>query len=264
LKSNFKETIEYLERQPGAMLIIGIVLVMPVVLAPFQGKMNQLSLKHFLFFAAGVSLLLFELRSWLRRRRRRSPARSSRPGYATRAPLTAEGFPEGAESEGIAVDLYFEGEKPAFGDLCQICGDSHPGFPPSGRFNFKALAPYGFEQLDDYYGIKSSTKEGAEVVVWLFPLVGGEEVCHHHGPYDGVRLAFNILCNSPRRASDFTKAVSTFAQVLKTRNFYPLRGLDLGNPPDLGVIEQDIEKVIQFWKSQGIEPGSEAAMEIEI
>jgi hypothetical protein len=264
LKFNFKEMIEHLEQQPGGLLIIGIVLVMPVGLAPFYGKMDQLSLKHFLFFVAGVSLLLLELRFWLRRRQRRSPAKSSRPGYAIHAPLTAEGFPEGAEAEGLAVDLYFEGEKPVFGDLFQICGDTHPEFPPSGRFNFQALAQYGFQQMDDYYGIKSTAKEGTDVVIWLFPLVGGKEVCHHHGPYDGVRLAFNILHNSPRRAKDFTKVVAAFAQTLKTRNRYPLRDLDLGNLPDLAVIEQDIQKVIQFWQNQGIKPGSAAALEVEI
>jgi hypothetical protein len=264
LKSNFKETIKYLGRQPGGLLIIGIVLGLPVVLASFQGKINQLSLKHFLLFAAGVSFLLLALRSWPRSQPRRGPIRASRPGYATRAPLTAEGFPEGAETEGIAVDLYFEGEKPAFGDLFQICGDTHPKYPPSGRFNFKALAPYGFQQVDDYYGIKSSGQEGAEVVVWLFPLVGGEEVYHHHGPYDGIRLAFNVLLNSPRRAREFPGVVTAFAQTLKTRNYYPLRGLDLGNPPDLSMIEQDIAKIIQYWENQGVRPGSAEALEIEI
>jgi hypothetical protein len=261
IKTDFKETIEQLERPPNVLLIIGIFLAMSGMLAFFQGKMD---FKYGALFVVGVSLLLFELRSWLRRRRRRGPARSSRPGYGARAPLTAEGFPEGAESEGIAVDLYFEGEKPEFGDLFQICGDTHPKFPPSGRFNFKALSPHGFQPVDDYYGIKSSGKENTDVVIWLFPLVGGEEVYHHHGPYDGIRLAFNILHNSPRRARDFTRVVAAFAQTLKTRNRYPLRDLDLGNPPDLGVIEQDIEKVIQFWKSQGIKPGSEAALEVEI
>jgi hypothetical protein len=264
LKSNFKETIEYLERQPGALLIIASVMVMPVVLALFQGKVNQLSLSSLFAFIGGISFFLFVLCCWRKNRPKRGPARSSRPAYAMRAPLTAEGFPEGAESEGIAVDLYFEGEKPAFGDLFQICGDIHPKYPPSGRFNFKALAPYGFQQVDDYYGIKSSGQEGAEVVVWLFPLVGGEEVCHHRGPYDGVRLAFNILQNPQRCARDFTSVVSVFAQTLKTRNRYPLRDLDLGNPPDLGVIEQDILKVTQFWQSRGIKPGSAAALEIEI
>jgi hypothetical protein len=261
VKTNLKETVQHLEQHPGTLLIIGLFLVMSGILAFFQGKMN---FKYFSLFVVGISCLLFALHSWPGGQRRRSPARSSRPGYGARAPLTTEGFPEGAESEGIAVDLCFEGEKPTFGDLLQICGDTHPEFPPSGRFNFKALSPHGFQQVDDYYGIKSSGKEGTDVVIWLFPLVGGEEVCHHHGPYDGVRLAFNILLNSPRRAKDFTKVISAFAQTLKTRNRYPLRDLDLGNPPDLGVIEQDIEKVIQFWKSQGIKPGSEAALEVEI
>jgi hypothetical protein len=260
VKTHLKETIEHLERHLGAVLIIGFVMITPGILSFFQGKLN---FGRFLLFAAGVSVLLLALRSWLKSQPRRGPARSSRPGYARRAPLTAEGFPEGTESEGIAVDLYFEGGKPAFGDLFQICGDVHPEFPPSGRFNFKALAPYGFQQVDDYYGIKSSAKEDPEVVVWLFPLVGGEEVCHHHGPYDGVRLTFNILLNSPRRAREFPGVVTAFAQTLKTRNYYPLRDLDLGNPPDLSMIEQDIAKIIQYWEEQGVRPGSTEALEIE-
>jgi hypothetical protein len=257
--ANLKQLFRSLEHQPGTVLVVGCVLVMPGILAFFQRK---LEFKHAALFAIGGSLVMFALHSWLHGRRSR-PSKSTRPGHATRAPLTPEGFPEGAETEGIAIDFCFEGAQPAFGDLFQIGGDSHPAFPPSGRFNFQALARFGFEQVDDYYGIKSSEQEGADVVVWLYPLVGGDEVCHHHGPYDGVRLAFNILRNSPRCAREFTEVVSTFAQTLPARIRYPLRDLDLGNPPDLSPIEKDIERVTRFWRSQGIEPGSVAALEVD-
>jgi hypothetical protein len=63
---------------------------------------------------------------------------------------------------------------------------------------------------------------------------------------------------------DFIKVVSAFAQILNTRNRYPLRGLELGNPPNLSLIKEDIEKVVQFWEAQGIKTGSREAWEIEI
>src|SRR4028118_116463 len=106
-----------------------------------------------------------------------------------------EALLESAIYEGMDVDCIFGEEKPSFGDLFQICGYDHPQSPASSKFNFGNLAELGFEQVDDYFGITSFEDEGDDVVVWLYPLVDGEDVYHHPGPFSGVRLSYNILCN---------------------------------------------------------------------
>ncbi|HEX8464555.1 MAG TPA: hypothetical protein VF627_08045, partial [Abditibacterium sp.] len=79
----------------------------------------------------------------------------------------------------VNIDLLFQHERPAAEDLHMIRGWPVPGRPPSGRFNFDKLSHFGFDQVDDYYGIKSFEDEGTDVVVWLYPLVDGDSVYHH-------------------------------------------------------------------------------------
>src|SRR5687768_1500602 len=101
---------------------------------------------------------------------------------------------------GVSVDILFGTHRPTFGDLFLICGQDHPRFPPSGRFAFDQLADLQFEQVDDYFGVPSLTDDGDDVVVWLYPLVAGEVVDHHPGPFDGIRLDYNVLRNPSRHA----------------------------------------------------------------
>lgn len=95
--------------------------------------------------------------------------------------------------EGIAVELTFAEPRPTFGDLCTICGWEHPRFPPSGRLQLDQLADLGFDQVDDYFGIPNETDVGDDPVVWLYPLVRGEPVFYHEGPFDGIQLDYSSL-----------------------------------------------------------------------
>src|SRR5262249_28066861 len=101
-----------------------------------------------------------------------------------------DNLPEGLLYQGISVDITFADPRPSFGDLFLICGTPHRRFRPTGNFRFERLADLQFEQVDDYFGIRSLTDEGTDVPVWLYPLVDGEPVDHHHGPFDGVRLDY--------------------------------------------------------------------------
>src|SRR5689334_20949555 len=71
---------------------------------------------------------------------------------------------------------------------------------------FQTLADLQFEQVDDFFGIRSLNDEGADVPIWCYPLVEGEPVYHHPGPFDGVRLDYNILRNPARRAEHYLHA----------------------------------------------------------
>lgn len=164
--------------------------------------------------------------------------------------------------EGVSVDIVFVNPRPTFRDLFQICGTSHPRFPPTGEFSFDRLAELQFEQVDDYFGVRSLTDEGDDVPVWLFPLVGCEEVYHHHGPFDGVRLSYNVLRNPQQRAEFFLKCVKEFA-ALGAGVVYRSRGVSLGSPPVLAPVQADIAAVVQHWADAGIVVGSCDALDTD-
>jgi hypothetical protein len=174
----------------------------------------------------------------------------------------AKELPEDLLYQGVSVDIAFGERRPAFGDLFQICGESHPRFPPTGDFGFERLSDLQFEQVDDYFGIRALSDEGADVPVWLYPLVGGKPVHHHPGPFDGVRLEYNVLRNPARRAEHFLRCVREFVG-LGAGGVYRNRGESIGSPPDLSQLQTDIEAVIQHWADEGISVGSDDALAVD-
>lgn len=164
--------------------------------------------------------------------------------------------------QGISIDLAFPEPRPVFGDLFAICDREHPHHPPSGNLQLHTLADLGFDQVDDYFGIESESDEGDDVVVWLYPLVGGEPVYHHLGPYDAIRLEYNVLRNLNENAERFLSCVQRFAKFAVAVHD-PLLDRDLGCPPNLAVLRADIDRVIVAWAERGIEVGSSDALEID-
>lgn len=160
----------------------------------------------------------------------------------------------------IEVDLRFEGEKPIFADLLQICSGETANWRSTGRFNFQQLRDLGFDQVDDYYAVRSSEDKGGFELVWLYPLVGSLEVYHHPGPYDGLRLHYTILRNPASKIEIFLRVVRRFMEVLPVKVIYRQRGLELGNITDLNMIEADMRQAVAYWRARGIEPGSKAAL----
>jgi hypothetical protein len=104
--------------------------------------------------------------------------------------------------------------------------------------------------------------EGDDVPIWLYPLVDGEPVNHHPGPFDGVRLDYNILRNPPRRAEHYLKCVAAFAAIGSGVS-YRNRDAVLGSPLDLSSVHADINAVVKHWAAQGIECGSSEALELD-
>ncbi len=171
-------------------------------------------------------------------------------------------LPEDIVYQGVSVDISFGDSRPLFGDLFLICGDKHPKFPPSNALMFDSLADLQFEQADDYFGVRSLNDDGDDVPVWLYPLVDGEPVDHHPGPFDGVRIDYNILRNPARRADHFLKCVQGFA-AFGVGVFYRSRNVELGKPPNLAQLRTDIDSVVRHWTSKGIVVGSSEALEID-
>lgn len=166
-------------------------------------------------------------------------------------------LPDTARYEGIVVDLLFGDDRPEFGDLFTICGYENPNFPPSGRFDFKRFENLQFSQVDDYFGVQTTSGEGDDVAVWLFPLVDGEIVHHHPGPFDGIRLGYNVLRNPIERSEHFIMSVKTLSERLPVNMVY--RGW-LGG---LEQIKKDIQAIESSWRGEGIEVGTHEALEVD-
>lgn len=162
--------------------------------------------------------------------------------------------------QGIHVDLLFKGEQPTFGDLFLITGEMHPLFPPTGDFKFAKLADLNFDQCDDFWCIRD--EDTGHEFVWLYPLVGRQVVYHNVGPFSGLRLDYCILRNPIGNIDRFLLIVSSFAQELPVLVTYPLRNIILGNPPDVSILKTDMDLVVNYWRSKGIEPGSYNALSI--
>jgi hypothetical protein len=171
-------------------------------------------------------------------------------------------LPEDLLYEGISVDIVFGDPGPLFGDLFLISGNKHPKFAPSGAYAFDTLADLQFSQADDYFGVRSVNDKGDDVPIWLYPLVDGEAVYHHPGPFDGIRLDYNILRNPARRADHYLKCVQRFA-AFGANAFYRNREVELGKPPDLSQLRADIDAVVGHWASEGIVVGSGEALKVD-
>ena len=117
-----------------------------------------------------------------------------------------------------------------------------------------------FEQVDDYFGVRSLSDEGDDMPVRLLPLVGGEVVEHHPGPFDGVRLSYNVLRNPERRSEHFLRCVQEFAALGAGVEY---RGASLGTPPNLSPVQADIAAVVLHWADEGVAVGSHDAMVID-
>lgn len=165
--------------------------------------------------------------------------------------------PMDAPRQTVAAEFTFTGAKPGFGDLFRIFGEDHPNFPPEGQVDFAPLAHLQVTQVDDYFGVPTTSGDGAEVAVWLYPLIDGQQVDHDPGPFDGLRLEYDALRNPDHRAAHFQAMVEAFAKHLPAT-----LTLD-GQPATPADVHAATQTAIRDWRAHGIEPGSPGAMSFD-
>lgn len=160
--------------------------------------------------------------------------------------------------EGINIDFKFNSDKPTFGDLFLIVGYENPNFPPNSK-EFENLQDLGFDQVDDYFGIRNDSDIGDDVKIWMFPLIDGEEVYHNEGPFDAIRLNYMVVRNDTKTADLFEK---TFNSVTANLNVTPRFN---GQPIDgFANIKKTINETIQYCRQElKVEPGSDESLQLE-
>lgn len=154
----------------------------------------------------------------------------------------------------ILIDFRFRKEKPRFGELFLITGEEHPKFPPRSR-TFEELAPIGFEQLEDFFGILNDEDKGDDVVIWMFPMVKDEEVFQHSGPFDALRLSYSALRNIPAHIALLAECFNQLKALLDADIYFEGQVITSFAP-----VEKKVDEVIAFWRENGIEPGSEESL----
>jgi hypothetical protein len=158
----------------------------------------------------------------------------------------------------ILIDFRFGAkEKPRFGEVLLITGEEHPKFPPRNKI-FAPMAPLGFEQLDDFFGILNSEETGDDVLIWLFPMINGEEVFHNSGPFDAIRLSYSALRNAPANISLLQDCFNTMKGMPEVEVAFE------GNAvTDFAPIQKKADEIVAYWRENNIEPGSEQSLLVE-
>lgn len=160
--------------------------------------------------------------------------------------------------EGINIDFEFNSKKPSFGDLFLIVGFENPNFPPSSK-EFEKIVGLGFEQVDDYFGIRNYSDEGDDIKLWLFPVVNGEYVFHHHGPFDAIRVSYGVLGNDQKTAELFENSFNVVTSNLDVTPTFD--GKQIQSFEEIrSVIAQTTEYCRDILK---VEPGSDEALQLD-
>ncbi|MCC9074283.1 hypothetical protein LNQ49_22070 [Flavobacterium sp. F-65] len=158
------------------------------------------------------------------------------------------------DKEYISIDFKFNQEKPSFGDFFKITGFSNPNFPSKNDM-FLNFADLEIEQIDDYFGISNQDDEGDDVTLWLFPLIKNDEVFHHKGPFDGIRLQYDTLRNTTHKIAVVEMVFESFKKHLDATILFNNNPIE-----NFSVIKNNIDANIAFWRNKDIEPGSEDAL----
>jgi hypothetical protein len=125
------------------------------------------------------------------------------------------------------------------------------------RDDIESLDRLGFEQVDDYWGVVNDDDDGDDVVVWLYPLRGGAIVDHDALPFDAVRLEFSVLRNPVAHVKTFVSLVEDLSKVLGTP------GTINGRAVSAAQLVAEADAIIARLRAEGIEPGSDDALELE-
>ena len=145
--------------------------------------------------------------------------------------------------DNVEIDFTFSEIGPEFGDLFTVCGYVNPNFPPKGKFNFDSLLSFKISQIDD---------EGDDVAVWFYPIINGEVVNHHPGPFSGLRLSYCTLRNPREKADLFLELASAIE-----KNYCVTLSQSVESA------KQKIDAVVAYWAGEGIKVGSDESLEID-
>lgn len=161
--------------------------------------------------------------------------------------------------EGIDIYVDFKDKKPKFGDIFTIVGYEHIKFKAEIE-DFKLLSKFDFEQVDDFFGIPNDTEIGDDVKIWLFPIINDEEVYHNPGPYEGIKLSYNVLRN-PENVSLVLEQIFNTIQDFKLKMEFFCEGKKIESFDEVKPL---IQKIKDYCENElNVELGSDEALELD-
>lgn len=162
--------------------------------------------------------------------------------------------------EGINVYFNFLENKPKFGDVFLITGFEHPKFKPTIN-DFESLSEFEFDQVDDFFGIPNETEIGDDVKIWLFPTIKGDEVFHHEGPFDGIKITYDVLRN-PEEVEILFKSV--FNKIVSEISLPIEIVFENETITSFNDLQPIIDKVKEHCKTKlNVTPGSSDALQLD-
>ena len=162
--------------------------------------------------------------------------------------------------EGVHLKYSFTDKKADFGDIFLVTGSQHPDSPPK-VYDFKHLAEFGFEQVDDFFGIPNKNEDGDDVKIWLIPTIDGEEAYQTNQPFDGFNLVYNVLRNTEDvdtiLKKIFNKINSEFSLIFEAQ----FEGETITSFDE---VEPWIKQIKDYCRTElEVEPGSDEALELD-
>ena len=142
-----------------------------------------------------------------------------------------------------SIDINYSNTKPVWGDLLSLCGLTSPSWPVSIPA-FGRLARLQVIQADDYFGVR--VLGSGAVVIWILPVVDEEVVDHHPGPFDALRIEYDLGYHSASRAAHFSRLVAALAESSE-RCVARWTGTqaELPTPIDTGALSRHVENLAE-------------------
>lgn len=113
--------------------------------------------------------------------------------------------------------------------------------------------------MDDFFGIENTEEEGNDVLIWLFPLIKGEEIHHQEGPFDAIKIHYDLIRNTPEVQFLFEKVFNVLRENLDADIVFNDQIIQ-----DFSPVQTYIQEAIRYCKEVlNVEPGSDQALELD-
>lgn len=126
---------------------------------------------------------------------------------------------------------------------------------------FKHLAEFGFEQVDDFFGIPNKNEDGDDVKIWLIPTIDGEEAYQTNQPFDGFNLVYNVLSNTEDVDTILKKIFNKINSEFSLSFEAQFEGETITSFDE---VEPWIKQIKDYCRTElEVEPGSDEALELD-
>lgn len=151
--------------------------------------------------------------------------------------------------QGITIDFSFseKSKRAYFGDLLELCHTATASYNRGYAYTFDDWPTLALSQIDDYFGF--ILDDDNESIIWLYPISNHQVVDHSNGPFDGIRLEYNVL-QLPINSKKVFLAIITALHDL----------FSFSEKKQTEALDSIINQIHTIGLQHGIEPGSDVTL----